>query len=150
MIALILKRLFRTVLGRWVTGSVVALLLGGGALMWHNHKADLREEGRQECIQLVNEETMLQLEAALVEERRTNAELVALAEVNALANVEALARRQELETSLTALAAEMEKQRNEDPEYKEWGDAPLPDGVAERMREQATGSDPGTLRDDGS
>jgi hypothetical protein len=34
---------------------------------------------------------------------------------------------------------EMERQREQDPDYKAWSDTPLPDGTADRLR-QAAGS----------
>ncbi|KKK45499.1 hypothetical protein LCGC14_3165400, partial [marine sediment metagenome] len=30
--------LLKSVVGRWVTGGLVILLLGSAGLMWHNHK----------------------------------------------------------------------------------------------------------------
>jgi len=147
---MIMPLVFKTVLGRWVTAGLIALLLGGGALKWHYFKADLREEGRQECIQVVNEETQKQLEEAIAEAAMVRAELKQQAERAARENASAHARRLELETSLSALAGEMEKQRNEDPKYKAWSDTPLPDGVGDRLRKQAAGDNPSPLRDDSS
>jgi len=129
----------KTALGRWVTGFSVAMLLGGAALTWHNHKEGLREEGIQECVQEINQATVDALEDALADERAAYALLLAHAEKTAQENALALDRRRELETSLTALAEQMEKQKNEDPEYNEWSDTTLPGGVADRLREAARG-----------
>lgn len=137
MIGKLISLLGRSVTARWVTGFTVALLLGGGALTWHNHKEGLREEGIQECVQEINQATVDALEAQLSDERKANAELAASLEHANQVNALALDRRRELETSLTALAAEIEQQRKNDETYREWSDTDLPDGVADRLREAA-------------
>ena len=148
MMGFFIKKVIGTVLGRWVTGALVTLLLGGAYAWWHSHKADLREEGRQECIQVVNAETMKILEEQLADERAANEELRELAEYEAAVNAESRERRRELDLKITTLEAEMRTQAETDENYKEWADTPLPAGVGERMRNQATGSDSSTLRED--
>ena len=145
---IIIKWVFKTVVGRWVTAGILSLLVGGGALKWHNYKEDLIHKGQQVCVQEINKETVAQLEDALAAAEIARAELKERLDSANRANALALDRRRELETSLTALADEMEKQRNEDPTYREWSDSDLPDGVAGRLRDQATGRDPGPIRDD--
>ncbi len=130
---------FKTVAGRWVTGALVTLLLGGAALKWHTHKEGLREEGRLECVQEINKATVDALEDALADAESANAALRASLVAAAAANQEAEARRNESESRLAALEEQMEAQRNEDPDYREWSDTALPDGVADRLR-QAAGS----------
>lgn len=133
--------IFKTVVGRWVTGILVASLLSGSYAWWHNHKQNLREEGMQECVQEINQATMDGLELALADERSANVALTASLVAAAAVNQEAIARRVEAESNSTALKKQMEIQRNEDPEYREWADTTLPDGVADRLR-QAAGSAP--------
>lgn len=144
---MIIPLVFKTVLGRWVTVSLVALLLGGGAWKWYSFKQGLVEEGTQLCVQEVNKETMLQLEEALVESEAAFELLLQHTEKISKENAASTIRRQELEASLDTLAADMRKQRNTDENYKEWSDTPLPDNVADRLRKQASGSDPGSVRD---
>ena len=127
-------KLLATAAGRWVLGGAVALLLGSGYAMWHKHKQNLREEGRQECVQKVNEETHEIALEALARERATNAQLQEALELAESASREALERRQRSEAALSSLQEEMEAQREVDPEYAEWSDTPLPDGVADRLR----------------
>ena len=138
---------FKTVVGRWVTVSLVALLLGGAALKWYNFKQKLVDKGTQVCVQEINKDTMLQLEEALAAEKAIRIELAEELKLADQENASARGRRRELETSLNALATEMRKQRNEDETYKKWSDTPLPDGVGDRLRNQATGGDPGPVRD---
>ena len=140
--------IFKTVVGRWVTASLIALLLGGGAWKWHAFKEDLIHQGQQVCVQEINKQTVIDLQNALAAERATVTRLQELATAAAAMNQEAIARRDEAELNSMALKKQMEDQRNADPEYKEWSDAPLPTGVAERLRNQAAGGNPGALRDD--
>lgn len=137
MIGKLIKLLASSVTARWVTGFTVTLLLGGSWAAWHNHKQNLREEGIRECVQEINQATVDELQRQLANEVEANARLADELEVANQANASALDRRRELETSLTALAAEMEAQRNEDPTYREWSDSDLPDGVADRLRDAA-------------
>lgn len=148
MMGLFIKNVLGTVLGRWVTGALVTLLLGSAYAWWHSHKANLREEGRQECIQVVNAETMQILEDQLADERAAYDLLLEHATKTAKANAESRERRHALESKVTSLERAMAEQAETDEDYKEWADTPLPDGVGERMRNQATGSDSGTLRED--
>ena len=133
----LIKWALKTVLGRYVTVILVTLLLGGGAWKWYSFKEDLRTEGAEECIQIVNEETHRQLIDALAAEKSAVAKLRARAVADAVVNSEARTRHRELETQVSDLEKAMAEQARTDNEYKEWGDTPLPTGVAERMREQA-------------
>jgi len=135
----IVKKLATSILSRWILGGLVALLLGSAALMWHNHKEGLKEEGRLECVQEISQATIDALEDALADEKRARAALRASLIAAATANQEAVARRNESESRLEELQTQMEEQKNEDPEYREWSDTTLPSGVADRLR-QAAGS----------
>lgn len=137
MISQLIKTALGSVLGRWVLGGIVAACIGTAAIMWHNHKEGLREEGIQECVQEINQATIDELERALADERSARAQLAASLDAAAAANREAIARRNEMSNQLDSLRGMMETQRNEDPTYREWADAPLPDSVADRLREAA-------------
>jgi hypothetical protein len=144
MIVLLLKRALGTVLGRWVTGGVVAALLSGAVYWWYDTKAELIDDGRQECIQEIQKATVDALElqlanknAAIEELRRLHADALILAEERKQRELEAFYRLEKLE-------AEMESQRNADPKYREWSDADLPDGVADRLRKAAGSSSGGS------
>ncbi len=145
---MLFKWAFKTVLGRYVTAGVVALLLGGAGLKWYSFKQSLREEGAQACIQIVNEETHNILVANLANEKAANEKLRATAVMDAAVNAEARARHRDLETQVSAMEKAMAEQARTDNEYKEWGDTVLPSGVAERMREQAGGDQDPDTEDD--
>lgn len=145
----VIKKVIGTVAGRWILGGLVAASLGTAAIMWHNHKEGLKEEGYVECVQEINKETVEALENALAAERLAAAQLRASLAAAVAAGMEAEERRQEAQLHLSALAMEMEAQRNEDPTYREWSDTALPDGVSERLR-QAAGSPSGDSDADGS
>lgn len=138
----LIKKLLASVLGRWVLGGVVALSLGTAAIMWHNHKEGLREEGIQECVQEINQATVGALEDALAAEKLAAADLRASLAAAVAANQEAIERRNELSSQLDYLRGTIEEQRENDETYRAWADADLPDGVAGRLRE-AAGSPPG-------
>lgn len=140
MINQLAKKALGSVLGRWVLGGIVAVGVGTAALMWHNHKEGLREEGIQECVQEINQATIDELERALADERSAAAELRASLDAAAAANREAIERRKAAESTAESLRKSMERQRNEDPTYREWSDTPLPSGVADRLREAAGSS----------
>lgn len=141
MVSKLIAQVLGSVLGRWILGGVVALLLGWAAIAWHNHKEGLKEEGMQECVQEINQATIDDLERALAEERSAVAELRANLAAVAIANEEAEMRKEELSRQLASLRGMMEQQRKNDETYRAWSDTPLPDGVADRLR-QAAGSSP--------
>lgn len=143
MIAQLLTKILASVLGRWILGGVVALLLGGGAWKWYDFKQKLREAGMQECIQEINQATVDALEEQLENERAANAALAASLEVAAAANEEATRRRNELSRQLASLRGIMERQRETDETYRAWSAVTLPDGVVDRLR-QAAGSTSGS------
>jgi chromosome segregation ATPase len=141
---------FKTVVGRWVTASLIALLLSGGAWKWHTFKEDLIHKGQAVCVQEINKETVEQLQAALAAEKSASAQLRANLIAAAAVNQEARERRRELSSQLESLRGMMQDQRNNDETYREWSDSDLPDGVADRLRSQGTSDNPGPIRDDGN
>lgn len=145
---LVLNWIFKTVVGRWVTASLIALLLSGVAWKWHTFKEDLIHKGQQVCVQEINKETVLQLEAALAAEKSARATLAANLAAAAAANQEARDRHRDLEDQVGSLQTQMENQRESDPDYKEWSDTPLPAGVADRLRDAAAADNPSSVRDD--
>lgn len=138
----IIKWAIKTVVGRWVTGLLIASLLGGGAWKWYDFKDGLREEGVQECVQEINEATMEAMEQALEDERAANVLLLLELEFAANVNAEAEERHRKDVAKMTMIEAEMRTQRETDETYREWSDTDLPSGVADRLRE-AAGSTPG-------
>ncbi len=137
-------------LNRWILGGAVALLLGGAAIMWHNHKQGLRDEGRHECVQAINEQTVIDLQTALAEEQVAAAELRATVAAAAQENADARERLQAANASLKTLALLMKEQKENDKVYSAWSDVPLPDGVADRLRQLHSGSDPDPRNEDGN
>lgn len=146
--SILIKWVFKTVLGRWVTGISVALLLSGGAWKWHAFKENLIHQGQQVCVQEINKQTVIDLQDALAAERVTATELRALATAAAEENRLARVRRRDLESKVTSLETAMANQARTDNVYKKWASAPLPGGIAERLRNQATAGDTGAVRDD--
>lgn len=134
--------------GRWVAGGLVILLLGSGGLMWHNHKQGLREEGKQECVQEVNQETMKILQSQLAAERAVNVQLVKLGVARDAANVAATARRQSAEATVSELKRQMAEQERNDETYNEWANTSLPIGVANRLQLLQTTDSESPIRDD--
>ena len=141
----VLKWIFKTVAGRWVTASLIAMLLSGGAWKWHQFKEDLIHQGQQVCVQEINKQTVIDLQNALAAERVTAGKLRAAALANAVANEQARARRAELESKVDSLSIQMAEQAKTDETYKAWADTPLPAGVGERLRNQAAAGDTSTL-----
>jgi hypothetical protein len=125
---------------RWAVGAIVALVLGGGALKWHNFKEDLIHKGQQVCVQEINKQTVTDLENALVEERLVTAELVLIAQRYAAVNAKAVAREREANLRAENFQNELNEERNNNEEYKAWASNPLPLGVADRLRSLSTGS----------
>ena len=128
----------KTALGRWVTGGLVILLLGSAGLMWHNHKQGLREEGKQECVQEVNQETMKILQEQLLAERAVVVELVRLGEERTRLNIETTARHQDAKTKVAELKRQIAEQEQNDEPYNEWAGTLLPTGVAARLQLSGT------------
>jgi hypothetical protein len=128
-------------LNRWILGGAAALVLGSAGLMWHNHKQGLRDEGRHECIQAINEQTVIDLENALAEEKKTSAELAEYIRRVAAANAEAEARHRDAQARVDVLLEEIQEQKKNDKTYSEWSDTSLPNGVSERLRSTGTRSD---------
>lgn len=147
MIGMIFKWALKTVVGRWVTGLLIASLLSGAAIKWYNFKKDLIAEGQTACIQEINKETVEQLQLALADAKSARAELTARLLAVAAVEAQARARHQDAQTQVTALQNQIKEQRKNDETYRAWSDTTLPDGVGNRLRAaQATG-DPSTVRD---
>lgn len=136
----LIKKLLSSVLGRWVTGSLIALLLGGSALKWHSFKENLIHKGQQVCVQEINKQTVTDLENALAAERVTATKLRALATAAAAENEASRTRLREAETKVAGLLAERKEQERTDETYAAWSNTPLPAGVADRMRSLRSGS----------
>lgn len=141
MIAGLLARLFASQLSRWVTVGVVTVLLSGAGLWWYNKKQELREEGANECVQIINQATHQQL----VEENARNAikynQLRNKLRAMEKATLDAHKRARLAEDKLLSFRSQAEKEREDNEEYREWADTPLPGGVADRLRELQAGSD---------
>jgi len=140
---------FKSVLGRYVTVGLVTVLLGGAAVYWHNFKEDLRDEGAEECIQIINQETHSQMVAALADSQAANAQLRAEAAVTALVNAEAEERLKRSESIVESLKSARLEQEKTDETYAEWSAAPLPDGVADRLRSLRPAGDTSPGDEDG-
>ena len=134
MVSKLIGLAFKTALGRWILGAAVALLLGSAGLMWHNHKQGLREEGRQECIQTVNEETLQILQEQLVAERAVIVELINLGIARNILNDATVARRQAADAKVSELKRQIAEQERTDETYNTWANTPLPTGVRNRLQ----------------
>jgi len=148
MITRLIKWVGAKALNRWILGGLVAMLLGGGGLMWYKYKEGLRDEGRFECVQKINEQTVIDLQNALAEERATATELRALATAAAEANESARAKLRESEAKVRDFKEDLRGQKNNDKEYAAWSDVPLPAGVADRLRKLSSGSNTNPSNED--
>lgn len=141
MIAGLLARLFASQLSRWVTVGVVTVLLSGAGLWWYNKKQELREEGANECVQIINQETHQQLIEAntrnAIKYNQLRNDMKAMREANRDARI----RAQLAEDKLLHFRSQVEKEQESNEDYSEWADTPLPGGVADRLRELQAGSD---------
>lgn len=137
----IIRNLLASNIGRWAIAAVIAAILGFAVYKWIEFKGNLRDEGRQECIQKINQATVDQLKAALAEQIDARAELrQRLIAVEAM-NADAQARAVVAEKNLEAFKNEREQQAEQDIPYREWRAYDLPSGVAQRLR-GLSGSDP--------
>jgi predicted RNase H-like nuclease (RuvC/YqgF family) len=96
-----------------------------------------REQGVQECVQEINQET---IDTLLREITWQDEQLEKLREQNeaiAMLVRNATERRLFAEEQLDKLTRSIEEQREEDEEYREWADTDLPAGVADRLRQAA-------------
>jgi TolA-binding protein len=134
---MLVKKAIGTVLGRWVTGGVVTLLLGLAFAAYTNYKEGLRDEGKLECVQEIQQATVDALEEQLRKKDEAIAVLRELHAKNLVLVEERKQREQEAYDRLEGLERQIEEQRNADPNYREWADTDLPDGVADRLREAA-------------
>lgn len=148
MIWKLILRVVTTSLGRWILGGSVALLLATSAYKWHQFKEDLIHQGQQVCVQEINKQTMIDLQAALVAERIVAEELRANAVANAAVNEEARARLRDSESRVDSLLAAQKAQEKTDETYAAWSNTTLPSGVADRLRNAAAGSDTSLNSDD--
>jgi hypothetical protein len=91
---------------------------------------------------------VIDLQDALAAEKKNAAVLAAYIQKVAQANAEAEARHRNAQARVDALLEEIEEQKNNDKEYAEWSDAPLPNGVSERLRSTGTGRDSNSSNED--
>ena len=145
MIGKLLARIVTTSLGRWILGGTVALLISGAAWKWHAFKEDLIHQGQVVCVQEINKQTVIDLQDALADEKIVNATLVALAVARAEENQQARARLRDSEFRVASLLTEKREQEKTDETYAAWSNTPLPSGVAGRLRDAQSGSDPDTV-----
>lgn len=141
MIMKLIMRVVATSLGRWLLGGAVALLLSAAMYKWHMFKEDLIHKGQQVCVQEINKQTVLDLQDALAEERLISAELLRIALLAEDENALARARLRESNARLDTLSMQMREQERTDEDYAAWSNAPLPAGVADRLRTFRAGSD---------
>jgi hypothetical protein len=127
--------------------GIVTALLSGAVVWWQVTKSNLINKGKEECVQVINEETVKQLEDALAAEKSARADLIAKMTAVVAANQKAEERKRELSVQLDYLRGIIIQQRETDETYRTWSDTALPDGVVDRLRNAAAGSGPGTLRD---
>ena len=135
---------------KWVVVGFVSVVLAGSTYYVHSYKEGLRDEGRQECVQAINEQTVIDLQNLLVAEQVVAAELRATATAAAQENAAAKERLQAANASLKTLALKMKEQKENDKEYAAWSDVPLPTGVAERLRQLHSGSNSHPGHEDGN
>lgn len=139
--AWVTKKLATSILSRWILGGLVATIAGVAAWQWHSYKEHLREQGQQVCIQEINRETVETLERALAEEREVTARLVEEARLRAEEMAAARERRAAAERKVVEILRQMKEQERDDETYKGWARTPVPDGVADRLRNAAARSD---------
>jgi hypothetical protein len=136
----ILNMLLKSVAGRVLIGAAVAAFLSTAAYWWYDTKHDWEEQGRAECVQLVNEATHKQVVAALarseLRRQELNQELSDLRIQNELARE----RQRRAEEKLLTFQNSVRTQAEQDETYREWATDPLPDGVADRLRALQDGS----------
>lgn len=145
MIKGIITRIVTTSLGRWILGSVVALLISGAAWKWHAFKEDLIHQGQVVCVQEINKQTVIDLQDALAAERVTSQRMQDLARAAATANARAKSRLTFSQARVNLLLKEKKEQEKTDETYAAWSNTPLPSGVAGRLRNAQSGSDPDTV-----
>lgn len=134
MLSSLLKLILRSTISRWVTVGVVTTLLGGAGYWWYDTKRDLREEGQTECIQKINEETHREVVEALARKEEQVLRLQKdLREVR-IENELARERERRANEQLLIYKNSIRTQAENDEDYREWADTPLPDGVADRLR----------------
>lgn len=148
MIAKLVMWIGKKAINKYILGGAVALLLGGAGLFWHNFKQDLRDEGKRVCVQVINEETVLALQDALAAERATATRLATMMVAAAKESEQARARLRESKSKMDALSLARKEQEKTDETYATWSNAPLPDGVADRLRDLFTGRDENPSTDD--
>lgn len=132
--------LLKTVAGRWFLGAAVAALLSGLAVWWYDTKHDWEEQGRQECVQLINEETHKRVVDALARSELRRQELNKQLSDLRIENELARERERRANEKLLLFQNSVRAQEENDEEYRKWADDPLPDGVADRLRNLRTTS----------
>lgn len=140
MLSSLLNLAIKSTAGRIALGIAVTALLSGLAVWWYDTKHDWEEQGRQECVQLVNEATHKKVVAALarseLRRQELNQELSDLRIQNELARE----RQRRAEEKLLTFQNSVRTQAEQDETYREWATDPLPDGVADRLRALQDGS----------
>lgn len=143
MLSSLLNLALKSTVGRVALGIGVTALLSGLAVWWYDTKHDWEEKGREECVQLVNEETHQILREQYAAALQANRLLRAQRDAAAKANTLAIERAKRAEQRLKWFQNSLEAERQNNEEYREWADTDLPDGVADRLRQLEVSGDSG-------
>ena len=130
----IFKKALGTVVSRYVTGFIVTAILATSYGLWQGYKNNLREEGKQQCVTVINHANYVQLANRLAAEQISRAEVQKLYLAQRKVSAKATQRRLEAENKVTELLRDQEEQERNDETYAEWSNTALPDGVADRVR----------------
>lgn len=134
MLSSLLNLAIKSATGRIVLGIAVTALLSGLAVWWYDTKHDWEEQGRTECVQLVNEETHKQLVEANYRKQEQIMRLQKELRETKIENELARERERRATEQLLIYKNSLRTQAENDEDYREWADTPLPDGVADRLR----------------
>ena len=134
MISGLIQMALKSVAGRVFIGAAVAAILSTVAYWWYDTKHDWEERGREECVQLVNEETHKNLVAANYRKQEQIMKLQKELRETKIENELARERERRANEQLLIYKNSIRTQAENDEDYREWADTPLPDGVADRLR----------------
>jgi glucan-binding YG repeat protein len=134
MISGLIQIALKSVAGRVFIGAAVAAILSTVAYWWYDTKHDWEERGREECVQLVNEETHKNLVAANYRKQEQIMKLQKELRETKIENELARERERRANEQLLIYKNSIRTQAENDEDYREWADTPLPDGVADRLR----------------
>lgn len=134
MLSSLLNLAIKSTAGRIALGIAVTALLSGLAVWWYDTKHDWEEQGRNECVQLVNEETHKQLVEANYRKQEQIMKLQKELRETKIENELARERERRATEQLLIYKNSLRTQAENDEDYREWADTPLPDGVADRLR----------------